>query len=374
MNIEHKDIDKFIPYGEALRGFVNQRFITPAVIHKILQERGIFAMTNDKDYTAPLLQTLLLSPCEFDKIREAFSQKEDNEKIISREINWLPDTQLDSVINDNHIDQSQIQQIIDKKIPTCTLKHIDVASVDSDDNHKIIKFELERHDLNKSWYEQSNTFSGSLEFINKPGEGAVKITHTSSETKDFAESLLKTEIQSFKTNKLIPEEETPRKISFSDFTNKERFSFLFKLSINMEDSIFFVCKGIDDISMRPQDDTPLPEEIKWMEDTRKIIISGKNVGDKYFMKEDKFREVIVLYQIQTRYEYTYNGSSGIVIVNMGFPDFPKKGSESEFEIDIHKVIPKKGLPVTQSKSLKSKLLSEFDKQKSIIYESFKKQR
>ena len=30
MNVEHKDIDKFIPYGEMLRGYANQNIISNA--------------------------------------------------------------------------------------------------------------------------------------------------------------------------------------------------------------------------------------------------------------------------------------------------------------------------------------------------------
>ena len=62
MNTEHKDIQKILPYGEQLRGFANQKYITPAELNRILRERGIFALTSDKDFTVPLLQTLLLSP------------------------------------------------------------------------------------------------------------------------------------------------------------------------------------------------------------------------------------------------------------------------------------------------------------------------
>ena len=60
MNTEHNDINKFIPYGEALRGFADQKFISAAEIHRILKERGIFTFNNNKDYTVPIMKTLLL--------------------------------------------------------------------------------------------------------------------------------------------------------------------------------------------------------------------------------------------------------------------------------------------------------------------------
>ena len=47
MNTEHNDINKFIPYGEALRGFADQKFISAAEIHRILKERGIFTFNNN---------------------------------------------------------------------------------------------------------------------------------------------------------------------------------------------------------------------------------------------------------------------------------------------------------------------------------------
>ena len=48
MNAPHKDIDKIIPFGEFLRGFINQRYITATDIARILRERGIFVFNQDK--------------------------------------------------------------------------------------------------------------------------------------------------------------------------------------------------------------------------------------------------------------------------------------------------------------------------------------
>ena len=41
MNTEHKDIDKFIPFGEALRGFANQKFIS-AMNSKVFLKNGAY--------------------------------------------------------------------------------------------------------------------------------------------------------------------------------------------------------------------------------------------------------------------------------------------------------------------------------------------
>ena len=48
MNTEHKDIKKIIPYGEQLRGFVNQKFISNAELSRILKERGVFTLSTER--------------------------------------------------------------------------------------------------------------------------------------------------------------------------------------------------------------------------------------------------------------------------------------------------------------------------------------
>lgn len=188
MNIEHRDIDKFIPYGEALRGFVNQKFITPPVLQSILKERGIFVLNADKDYMVPIVQTLLLSPTEFDKIRDAFARKEDNEKKISREISFSSNATL----YQSDIMQMNVEDFLKRQLPTCKIKQaIRFVQTDNNPNHLTAKFTIIRNDINKCWYEQTNEFSGSVEIINENGKGAIRITHTSPETKDLAEYIVK---------------------------------------------------------------------------------------------------------------------------------------------------------------------------------------
>ena len=60
MNVEHKDIDKFIPYGEMLRGYANQNIISNAEIHRILKERGIFTLNQDVESTSKCKITILV--------------------------------------------------------------------------------------------------------------------------------------------------------------------------------------------------------------------------------------------------------------------------------------------------------------------------
>lgn len=278
MNTLHKDINKIIPFGEYLRGFINQRYITVSDLSRVLRERGIFVLNQEKDIMVPVMQNLLLSPSEFDKVRYSFSEKEDKEKKISREITWSNDAQ----IFDSEFLSVPIDDFIKKRLPTCKLSRpVIFAKLDNNPNHIIATFEIERHDMNKSWYEQTNIFYGSIEFINDNGKGHVRITHTAPETRDLAEEILRVQVNRYKNKGTIPQSSVPKKILFSEFTNANRFVFFYRLTNKLENDIFS-CDNIKDISIKPEENSILPEGISWMNRMKKILISGESL-DKTFL-------------------------------------------------------------------------------------------
>ena len=266
MNTPHKDINKIVPFGEFLRGFINQRYITVSDLSKVLRDRGIFVFNNEKEVIVPLMQNLLLSPSEFDKVRYSFSEKEDNEKKFSREIIWSPEAQIFS----SELLSVSLDDFIKRRLPTCKLNRpVSFTKQDNNPNHIIASFELERHDMNKSWYEQTNTFHGSIEFINNNGKGHVRITHTAPETKELAEEILKIQVNRYKEKGIIPQSAVPKKILFSEFTNENRFVFFYRLTNHLENEVFS-CNDIKDISIKPEDNSVLPEGISWMNRMKKI--------------------------------------------------------------------------------------------------------
>lgn len=366
MNVDHKDINKFLPFGEALRGFVNQNTLTKAELNKVLRERGIFLLDTDKDFSVPLLQTLILSPREFDKIREAFSTKEDNKKIYSRDIKF--ETESNFLIPE--LLHMNVEEFLSKKLPTCKLqKPIEFSPVAGNRNHIKVDFVLERNDLNKSWYEQTNIFEGSVEFIkDENGQGKIIVSHTAIETKDLGDFILNKQVDEYKKKGLIDPEERIKKITFSVFSNEERFQFFFKLT-NELDCVFFDCETIRDISIKPED-ISLPEEIKWMEELNMIVLSGNSLDKKAFIKNENYHKHLILWNLEAIYKYELNGQEGTVSVNFGFPDYATKLEKAEFELHISNFQVKKNIDTKSKKILKSKLLSEIDKQKTLVYNKF----
>lgn len=366
MNTSHKDIDKIIPFGEFLRGYINQRYITATDIARILRERGIFVFNQDKDYMVPIMQNLLLSPAEFDKIRFSFSEKEDKEKKFSREIIWSKN----SKIFDPELLTVPLDEVMKRKFPTCKLcKPVSFVQLDNNPNHLIARFDIERNDMNKSWYEQTNLFHGSVEFVNDNCKGHIRITHTAPETKDLAEEILRIQVEKYKQKGIIPSEVIPKKILFSEFTNETRFIFFYRLTTHLQNNIF-TCLNIKDISIKPDEENGLPEGISWMNRMKKILISGDSLDKTFFMSEKSYHSSLVLWNIEAVFSFNYKGESGYITICLGFPDYNKKMHNAEFEITIHSLNTKKRLIPKVKNELESKLLSEMDKQKSIVYSNF----
>ena len=368
MRQDHKDIKCFIPFGESIRGFANQQFISTAEINRILRERGIFTLNQGKDYTTPILQTLLLSPKEFDELADAYRYREDSFKTISREIVWENNVNLSS-INNLPVD---VENFIKKHIPTCKLQGpIRFVNVDNNPNHIKTDFTIQRNDINKAWYEQTNVFTATVEFINENGRGRVIIKHTAPETKDLAEQVVNVKIGQFKENSIMPQKNKPKKILFSEFDNPERFKFFYRLTTKMQDNDVIICKDIKDISIKPDDAVDvLPEGIDWMQRMKRILISGDSLGQTYFMKDTKFHDSLVLWSIDGLFNYSFKGEKGTFTASLGFSDYTKKGNGSEFEIVISTLSNEKHIDLKEKKKLMAALQAELDKQKSFVYNDF----
>ena len=145
--------------------------------------------------------------------------------------------------------------------------------------------------------------------------------------------------------------------------------FFYRLTTHL-DNDFFTCENIKDISIKPEEDTALPEEIQWMDKLKKILLSGDSLDKKDFMKDKKFHKSLVLWSIDAVFAYDYKGEKGKMTLNLGFPDYSSKADRSEFEINISQFSTERSLNIQNKKKLKSQILSEMDRQKAIVYNRF----
>ena len=243
--------------------------------------------------------------------------------------------------------------------------------VNNNPNNIKIDIEIERNDLNKSWFESKNTFKCSLNVI-KTDENELKIvkTNTSPETYDVTRAYEKNLISHLKEKALIKKDEELKKIYFGEFNNEHRIVYLIRLSTKLNSS-FFDFKDIVDWEFKPDDNIKLPEEINWMTNKEALIIKGKNIHNTFFFDDSEYHKYLKVWSIEAKLSFNYELYTGECTVNFGFFDYPTKGDNAEFEINISRFSVYQNLDARDKKIAKSKIFELLESEKNKIYKKYK---
>ena len=365
------DIDRFLPHGEMLRGFLEQPFLVKSDLNSLLRQRGVFVHLNEKKDTIPWLTNLILSPLEFDHLRESQNTKEDNPKVNTQTINWISDKTLVESVPDNF----NINSVLDLEFSNFTVKGSpNFIPVDGNADHLLLEFEIERNDYSKNWANSQNIFKGSLELkkVRDGKEVKLVVTHTANETKYVANKATAGIVRHFKEKKHIDEKDEIKKIEFRLFSNPGRIHYFFLLTQNISSSLLKF-EDLVDVEFSPTPDTSLPEKIKWMENNiEDLKLNGKGLQNTLFVKDKEIHPFVHLYNVFVRYKFDYKGLIGKTVLFIGFPEFGRsKEPSSELEVNVKSIsfeqAPKN---ITRSQMIKI-ILNEFDELKLNSFDALK---
>lgn len=73
------NINRFLPFGDTLRAILQHDSIKDRERRQLLRMKGVFVNNCDEDSTFPILITSLLSPNEFEFLKERLQSKEDRD-------------------------------------------------------------------------------------------------------------------------------------------------------------------------------------------------------------------------------------------------------------------------------------------------------
>jgi len=332
-------IDVLLPYGEMLRTFVEQPFISKSDLKAVLRSRGIFVSGSEKEDTIPIAVCCLLSPFEFGQLKECQNTKEDGQKTITRFLNWnSADTLMNAVPSD--ID---LEALLDENSNYCKMiGNPTFVPVANNPDHLRVDFEIERQDLSKSWATTNSVFKGSLE-LEKIYDGKnvkVLLKHTASETKQLNLSVSKHLKEHFENTGRIPSAGGETRILFKDFTNEQRVQFFLSLTgYNKTDLLEF--KDVIDFDICPDADAgKLPNEIKWMEQkVEELKLKGKNLHETIFIKEAKYHKYLHVHQIDVKFDFSYYAAAGSCTIVFAFAGFMgESGKSAELEINVSNLV------------------------------------
>ncbi|ACH39973.1 hypothetical protein Gbem_2970 [Citrifermentans bemidjiense Bem] len=370
MNQHPKDIDQFLPYGEMLRGYMEQSFVNKSDLKDLLRMKGVFIPGSEKQDTIPLLMSLLLSPDEFDYLRECQSTKEDNPKYVFQSLKWDCEQSLIEAVPDD----LDFKKIID--LPFSNYSVVgkpNFVQIDNDPNHIVIKYNIERKDYSKNWASNKSTFPGSIELTRNTADNTVRIAiaHTSSETKQVAFATAKHLEKHFKSSGYVNDKSKIEKILFSDFTNSSRIGFLWSLTID-NTSDFFLFDDIVDLEFGPDPDLSLPEDIGWMEKKiERLKLNGKSLHNTFFVEDTKYHHFICLYRLDAKFKFDIKGFKGECIISVSFPDYSRcKDQNAEIEVNVKSLaldLMPKGINLYEIKKL---MLKELESKKHEGYAKY----
>jgi len=360
MNKSPVDIDRFLPFGEMLRGFLEQPFISKTDLAAMLKERGVFTYQSEKRDTIPWITNLLLSPIEFDRLQEAQRTKEDNPKVNTQTIPWSSDSTLIDSVPDNF----DINSVLDLEFSNFSVVGSpNFIPVDGNADHLLLEFEIERKDYSKNWASAESQFKGSLELrkIRQGSEVKLVVTHTANETKYVANKATSGLVKHFKEKHHVKEKDEIKRITFDLFTNPGRIFYLLSLTKNVASSLV-VFEDLVDVEFAPDPNSSLPDKIKWMEKRiDDLKLNGKGLHNTLFVKDKELHPHVHLYHALSRFKFDYRGLLGKCVISIGFPEYGRtKEQKSELEVNI-KSISFDHAPGNLTKSQVTKiLLSEFD--------------
>jgi hypothetical protein len=367
MRLVHNDIDKILPFGELIRGFANQSNISKGDLKKTLRGRGIFLSSSEKEEMVPCLITLLLSPAEFDELRECQNTREDTFKKSSSRIGWnSPLSLMESIPNIFPKDE-----IIHREYTNYQFKQPPTFTVIDNNKDKIrIDYEIERFDLNKSWYESHNVFGGNL-IVEKINSDEIQIirTYTSSETDDVGNRLQRFIVKQCKEKKFIEENKELDKILFSSFSNSSRIVFFWRLTTHMDNEMFDF-EDLIDIQFRPDNAILLPQEINWMNKKDELILKGSELQNTFFIKEKEYHQYLQFWGLEGKFRFNYLGLKGNLTVSFEFANFSKFVEKAEFEIKIISINFAGQMDLRDKENKKQKLLEILENKKNDIYNNY----
>ncbi len=378
-NISHPDIpydiNQFLPNGEMLRVLLEQSFVSPGCLKDLLRYRGVFSYNNDKKDTIPLLITTILTPNEFDLLRENQSTKEDNLKLIPRVIEIQTEENLLEIIPD--------------KLDICLIANSEFSNykvvgkpefVPINSNPDCIKMDImiERIDKQKSWANEKNTFPASLELTKIPETNKIQITltHTAKETKSVLGKVTSSLVKSFKDNGYMAQDRKLEKIIFSSFTNVNRFNFVFAITKNLNTScIEFV--DIVDAQFSLDETQNLPKDTEWMQkEVKSYKLSGSKLHRTLFFNKKNY-SLLHLYNVDSKFEFNLKfndrGILGECIISIGFPSYEvsKDNTNAEIEINVKSLNFKNHIKGCNNSEIKQMLLKEIENQKIINFDKYK---
>lgn len=328
-------LSQYLPFGENLRVFLEHPTITPSALRSILRNRGVFLADYEKKSSVPHLSLATITPEEFGILLELKRSKEEAPKTVHTILPWQSNQTLEAAVNN----LEDLHTLVDASDSFKVVSFTPLEPVDGNADHLKCHIEVERHDLHKSWAENTGAHSGVVEIkkIGKGEEARLSITSTIPETKEVCRDISKKVASHFRSEgHVLPGKE--ENLEFNTFDNSSRVKFLLSLT-GATSTAQLTFKSIKSAEIALDSSKQLPREIQTLlKQVRQMSMKGDDLQEGALLQDAKYHAFILLHEIEVSYEFDYHGAKGTVLVAFRFAK-TSKGSPGEFEVIPHSIAP-----------------------------------
>lgn len=328
-----------LPFGSVLKPLISSSSVlTSSDLKKTLSQKGIFTSSYDKEDIFPLLLTSLLSPTEYEMLKECQKNKETIPKRRSTTFSYVSDQELIRAIPS--LNEIKLHEL--KNFEYENYKIIDVNSFHKNESNNQIQltYKIKRTNLSKDWYEQVNIYEGTVEMSVSQSDNKLNISteHSTDETKEINKLIVREVAATLKEKSMI-ENTVGDVIKFGDFSNEERIKYLLSfVNDALDETNTFSFDEITDIEISIDSESELPTDFQWMEDkVSNIKFQGKSLHETDILREDTYHSSLIISSLKINYEFNINSGKGQCTFEIEFPkkrgnSLPEKDSEFIFKL------------------------------------------
>ncbi len=368
--MEKLEINKQIPFGASLQEVLNHPSLTDSKLKYFLRSKGVFIENDKPNSTYPILLSTLISPLEFEYIKENIRTKETNRKILSRPLEWHESRDVIEVIPPS---LNLKQFLSDEGFKDKIIQQTNFVPIDGDKNRVKMTYKCQTTNYNSGWYRTKNEYDGEIivEKVNDENKVYLRIIYTSPETYSVGNVGTQKLVEEFKQNGYTKPNAEIERILYSNFNNEERLDFFLSLTKNNK---IFDFQRVTNIEIAPdRTQTLTPEIYKFMTGNVNVLnMDGESLHEHFLIKNRENHKFVEISNIEALYNFSYTGAEGNCVVRYGFLGyFKKRISNIEFSIDISSLNLKPEFRTLNKDKVKSQLLQEFEKFKIETYNKLK---
>ena len=331
MSNEIIDLEAILPYGEKLFPLLVSSYLNTNDLYQLLKGRGIFLSSSEKENTIPIIRNIVLSPTEFNNLRDRQKTKEDRPKTSTSHYEIEDDRCLLDLVKDNF---STINSLITGKQINYQIDGAPTIQVDNP-NHVFFEYRLTRNDVSKDWANSKSRHSGRVDFEKENKSLTITNEYTSEETNNLGKLITKATIDNIKS-KIEKETDKPIRILFDSFENFSRIEFFFSI---LEDNPQYTIETISDVSFGPDQTKPLEDSAHWMKDrVDSLKMKGKKLGDIDYFINAKYKESMLVEAFESSIKLKIDDKTFEASIRLGFDGYLKtRIPDTEFVLSINSV-------------------------------------